>query len=113
MTSLPQEVLRAVSCCPQLLEGKGLRPTYVADRGFDYRKTNWLVLALGESFVVRVYHNRLLDDRRRLRAVAEGLALAHRAWAWLKVRGRYQRVEVRFGFARLSLEGRELALVVS
>jgi hypothetical protein len=113
MTSLPQEVLKAVSCCHQLLGGRGLRPTYVADRGFDDRKLFRLVLALGEGFVVRVYHDRLLDDGRRLGAVAEGLALPHRAWAWLKVRGRYRRVEVRFGFARLSLEGRELALVVS
>jgi len=58
---------------------------------------------------VRVYHQRLLDDGRGLRAVAEGLVLA--PMVWLGVRGRYRRVEVRFGFARLCVEGRELALV--
>jgi len=41
--------------------------------------------------------------------VAEGLVLA--PMVWLGVRGRYRRVEVRFGFARLCVEGRELALV--
>lgn len=41
------------------------------------------------------------------------MALPHRAWAWLKVGGRYREAEVRFGCARLMLEGRELTLVVS
>ncbi len=113
MTSLPQEVLWAVSRRHQLLAEGGRRPLCVADRGFDDRKPFSSLLSLGEGFLVRAYHDRRLHDGTRLRSVAEAMALPHRAWAWLKVGGRYQEVEVRFGFARLMPEGRELTLVVS
>lgn len=67
MTSLPREVLRAASRCRQLLAEGGRRPLYVADRGFDDRKPFSSVRALGGGFPVRAYHDRRLDDGRRLR----------------------------------------------
>jgi len=111
--SLPWEVKRAFQRAQKQLGGPGVRLIYVCDRGFDDRRVFTQVLEMGEAFVIRVYHDRLLERGGKLKGIATGLELPYQYQARLKVRGKYRQVAVHFGFTPIEVEGKQLTLVVS
>lgn len=111
--SLPWEVKRAFQRAQKQLGGPGVRLIYVCDRGFDDRRVFTQVLELGEAFVIRVYHDRLLERGGKLKGIATGLELPYQYQARLKVGGKYRQVAVHLGFTPVEVEGKRLTLVVS
>jgi hypothetical protein len=113
LTTLPREISKALAEASQNLGAEGRKLIFVFDRGFDDRKVFLQIKDLNQAFIARVHHDRTLDDRRKLKAVAEGLGLPFRGKAWVKVQGKYMPVDIHFGFEPIKLLGQDFTLVVS
>jgi hypothetical protein len=108
--SLNRDIFRAIRYSRVILKGHKLR--FVCDRGFDDEKTFAFVVNLDEEFIIRLYHNRLLQLRRGralterlLEEVVKGTRLRIRFTAWFKVRGRWRQCPVTLGYRKVWLPG--------
>ena len=118
--SLNRDIFRAIRYSRVILKGRKLR--FVCDRGFDDEKTFAFVVNLDEEFIIRLYHNRLLQLRRGrarterlLEEVVKETRRPIRFTAWFKVRGRWRKCPVTLGYRKVWLPGhhRPYWLVVS
>jgi hypothetical protein len=108
--SLNRDIFRAIRYSRVIL--KGHRDRFVCDRGFDDEKTFAFVVNLDEEFIIRLYHNRLLQlqrgrafTERLLEEVVQETRRPIRFQAWFKVRGRWRKCPVTLGYRKLWLPG--------
>lgn len=108
--SLNRDIFRAIRYSRVILKGHKLR--FVCDRGFDDEKTFAFIVNLDEEFIIRLYHNRLLQLRRGrarierlLEEVVKETRRPIRFQAWFKVRGRWRKCPVTLGYRKVWLPG--------
>jgi len=84
---------------------------WVWDRGFDDKKNYREVLDLGDEFVGRVYHDRLITVKgKECKLITKGknLSTMHRFNAKLKIYGKARRVIIGSSWMDFEFEGRRL-----
>jgi hypothetical protein len=108
--SLNRDIFRAIRYSHTLLKGRKLR--FVCDRGFDDEKTFAFIVNLDEEFIIRLYHNRLLQlqrgracTERLLEEVVKETPRPIRFQAWFRVRGRWRQCQVTLGYRQVWLPG--------
>jgi len=114
LMSQNKEIELAISEVSNLLP-EDTKVIWVWDRGFDDKKNYREVLGLGDEFVGRVYHNRLITVKgKKSKLLTEGRALPlsmYKFNAKLKIYGKVRRVIIGSSWMDFNFEGRRLWLL--